>query len=1055
MAESAVVYPRQLSLDSSNGGGDGGVIVDGGSKSAIKRKDEREVWSWQWGETMVLSAPLSNPSAEALCSASLAEVARAGDDSAAHPQERHNTRIDGESERGCLADSLASDAVDNERLRAVLDETNLIIAGAPSACGTDSSRTVAASGSVATDNVQQGGDDSSSSDTGTRALNDKGSLVLEATVRQGEALVTNDGAEKQMAHRSSRDETNISNGSPPGPLLKPGPTPVEMGEVRANNPAPGIAGATKRRGVSFWSPTRSRRNVNTVPKPSALEAQSSDVGSSSRAIEAGPTTSDFTAGTVDGKPGDRRPSNGSRGKEGPDISEGTLPLIKKGSKNGGSGEQGRADDGSTGDSSKPLESLPGASIKMEGMDVAVTEMLVDKVKDDAAERSANAMRKGRLSFWSKINNRRNTIAKTGAAGSASKSGTVENSNCDEPATVSGANIVNVTPADKISRDDQSSTSSVVSESVIKGTAALDELEGRVDGNDGHEMSMGDSVNGPGGNGVDAAGTKQSKTSPGSLLKRSGASFWSPKRTRGSDVDIVRINPCEDGRASDAHDAAAATPSRLLPDASTKKQAPREKRGVNTGPTPSKGPIASDSTDVLLLEVWEVKDPNAPSPRAAQLLDVAGAENSGSDVQSSPAYLKDANSCGSLPLVAEVSDQSDSGDEPLSARSSTDKCPGDETAGALMPPIKNYLRTPETVCGLGMDDKGNDYSEVKLSNVQQVCADDGHVAVARDEVGSVDDDASILLGASAKTTLRQESSSCPLHVEGDGSKTEATSLLSECNASLRLSETDRKGSSCVDEGQVNDAGVHKKSGSDNNDGDDDDDASVVSQGSFENDLSMVGEASAKNARNGRRRRRGIFSSPFASPLKGGRTNRKRPPQQHPAPCELPSSDQQHSVPDRKRVPRAEGVSNPRSIDSLSPRTLNSVLWGRLTIPMADIPSTGRGESSSINDEQHGVGGFGLDCGDHLTSTANSDCSSVLSPSSARGGGPSSVLWMHLPWRDPERHARDQTGIRDRVDSSTGIFENSVDDSCWLDVRKPRGKLGNRVKGRVRLTWVGGC
>lgn len=518
-------------------------------------------------------------------------------------------------------------------------------------------------------------------------------------------------------------------------------------------------------------------------------------------------------------------------------------------------------------------------------------------------------------------------------------------------------------------------------------------------------------------------------------KAGGSFLWSPRRKGNKGAKKAEET---DGDAhGDPGSTATTTGLSLFPaEVASKASASRDPGARRRRRVPWKDSTAA--SDVMLLEIWQVKKgADVSSPRSTSAADVAvapgcGDGNTTADLSrharesEEPRYYSEADLDGmgesSHPLV------SGEGGESLPAKGSEHT-----------PPLGATVETAETAedpphaCDDDVNRPGTDVtggsSTIASATGEGCVEDDGTSAGNGDEVSALDDEASV----SSKSPTKKSSGRKRLvsflspskrgRAKGEvPSKLASSETESPRGSTLTVHDTREEGDK-----QREEPTVRAKGGRNASERDASETAPLDSRVSDSPERSSTddegddgeGSAAAKQSQEGRQ-----INPTFLSSYTRGR---KIAAQESPRPASQPKP----------------------------------VLWGRLTIRVADVLVAGRSRGASDDDHRLVDGRNVSDDGTGLAKgIAPPDCSqsrpSTLknvegSWSSAFGTG---LARRGLPKKKGASHTEAALGLKSARDGSTsglspsGTGLSAVDG--WFEVEHPKGRRGKWPKGRVHLT-----
>lgn len=500
----------------------------------------------------------------------------------------------------------------------------------------------------------------------------------------------------------------------------------------------------------------------------------------------------------------------------------------------------------------------------------------------------------------------------------------------------------------------------------------------------------------------------------SLHKKMGGSFWSPRRKGNGAAKTAEI----DSHARSDSGATATTGLRLPPEVTKKSSNSREQRGRQRRPEQLK---ASTTSDVVLLEVWEVKGATelSPCPTKEAVVPVTGCSDCKERVESPRARdFEHANSYSSLPLdgTEAASNCFGSGEEPLLAQTSEHAQPLSamvETTGDPPPANADNLETPAARSrGAG----------ITVLAKEQGCLDDDRIPVGGCGVSAAADEASVADIASTRNARRKRQILSPL---GRRIKGEGPSKLPSSAPLVASSETENtRGSLSTDnrndaEESARQEAEHLCERGETEISDpvlDSRVSNVPERGSTDDEGDAGDESTAKQAQ---QRRKTTFLSSY----------------------------------DRRKTTN----DSPRSA-AAKPKP---ILWGRLTIRVAEVLLAGRHRSA--DDDDSVINGRKLPSYDTVAmkTVPSPDGVPVRSPTVKTGeGSSSSVFGMRLARRGPKQHANGKVetlgsvSACDQLDeTASDLLPQTIGTSAvegWFEIEHPKGKKGKRAKGRVHLT-----
>ncbi|CAM9552267.1 unnamed protein product, partial [Ectocarpus fasciculatus] len=485
--------------------------------------------------------------------------------------------------------------------------------------------------------------------------------------------------------------------------------------------------------------------------------------------------------------------------------------------------------------------------------------------------------------------------------------------------------------------------------------------------------------------------------PGSLLKRAGASLWSPRSKGGSGPTGKprHTNEKYDGPVEVRRREQAGGPAAL------------------EEPSPP---------DVLVLEVWETNTPAALHPYTAQD-PTTGAPGRQRGVQSTHSHNRtENNSDSSLDLDAVAGDSDQRARRPQDQRQPVVTM--DKSRGGVSPTSADNLRDSGAERG-GITDCNDAKLDTDSSTPRRACADDDHhVSVVDGGVSVADDEASAASAATAENMRRRNPTLLLSPFKGRKKKKQDQSSLTSSELPLSSSETEATGDPGLDGGKdppqapVSDGG---KSGSEEDDDGEDEDVSFAT---FPSGISAAIETSPPKKARG---------SVFTIPFKGGRRNK--------------TSTQQQLAESTGR-----SASTPRA---------KPVLWGRLRIPVEGTILTRDKEIADTNVERAETALHALGGSTGTTGMATVGISANQTSTSERGSGSSCVFGVSVPGLDSKKKkTKDEADSlargAARVRVAGGTPSRSPPRSVfpcvdgWFEVGYPKGTRGKKVKGMVRLT-----
>lgn len=549
-------------------------------------------------------------------------------------------------------------------------------------------------------------------------------------------------------------------------------------------------------------------------------------------------------------------------------------------------------------------------------------------------------------------------------------------------------------------------------------------------------------------------------SPKRRRKRGGGVFWSHrnkastrsnKKEGHSDGNKKGGGADVDRHASDGH-GAAATKNPHLPAYTTGKKISCEKFRRRRSRAPLK---ARTSPDMLLVEVWEVNGSAAlkPSPMERDALVATrgynGFEGKGftHHVNLEETGMTDGASSGEKAPSSLISEH----EQHLAATFEKNK--------DSPPANRGVLHTLGASPGQGRDS----------NEAQQGYADNVHPKAMSDEVSDVGDESSVASAVSTKIPRPRRPSVFSSPSKGRRAKKKGWLKLPANGSPVTpsISETPRNSQPAIEEGDDdhpetpaeeeggqqgvdslggNGENIPERNGASDEDvGDEDDDTSVLSQAPITTELSAVIETPEKSAR----------KKIFSSPTKGLRPNKKSlsPFGWHRSDSELLDKPPETCGEKRLLLNRGKSGKDPKP-----------TLWGRLTIPVTNVPfSAGGGDADVMDDDGCLVNGqHVLSEGNGIKNLADSECSPDLSSTGQNVEGSSSVFGMSLPRlglkNKPARKGvdiLDGTSVAIRVtETASALFPqpspNTSAVESWFEVGHPKGKKGKEARGRMRLT-----
>lgn len=521
----------------------------------------------------------------------------------------------------------------------------------------------------------------------------------------------------------------------------------------------------------------------------------------------------------------------------------------------------------------------------------------------------------------------------------------------------------------------------------------------------------------------------------SLHKKAGnSSFWSPRRK--GNKGAKKAEAASDTHSDNDFGGTVTTGPCASVETTTKAS---HSGGQSAGRCRRAPPNVSTSTseDVMLVEVWEVKGAAASNPSAKmnEASAVAVPEcDDGETTEASP-HARDSEESNSnnrphLDGEKEAFNRLGSGEEPLPAQASGHARPLGatvETDGGPTPVNDDNSDNPAT---------GNrDVDTEGMVATAEGCVEDDRVPAVGDEISAVANGASVAAGGatSTKTSRGKLKFLFPSPLKKNrGPKGEVPPQLPQLEPPAAPSETETpQGPISIDDGsdttavrgQPEEATPDAKgkretseatldSGVPNvmeerstDDDDDDDDANEVD-----------GLCTARKAQ----RKRTTKTTSFLLSYKGKKTTTAK----------------------------------------VSPRSSTKakhVLWGRLTIRVADVLLAGTVKRLSDGDHLVGRQNVPASDGTDATETVSSSTRvSVESPAYRNGDGSSpSKFRVSMPRRGPMKDMSEQVETLGTIsagdepdDMATGPSPHASDG--WFEVEHPKGKHGKRAKGRVRLT-----
>jgi len=537
------------------------------------------------------------------------------------------------------------------------------------------------------------------------------------------------------------------------------------------------------------------------------------------------------------------------------------------------------------------------------------------------------------------------------------------------------------------------------------------------------------------------------------MRGEGGSFWNPRRKynrrnrAGQDVN-------QKNGGSDAGDRACSNPEATATDSphGTSKVANESRISLSQhGRRRRRAPLKTSALqDVLLIEIWEMKGSVVVESCLEQDVKLPPVERGGHEERERSAPPCDpkgiaGNSSNPLDAVEEASDRYDSDAEPLTGTISDHNGP---TATAGDSGESASARDPSRHC-----DDANVSSSVQAMQSRRV-DDDLMQTASIDGVPPPDDEPSSVAPTDPAKTARRRTALFSLPFRGRRTKTEGPSKppLKQGPRLVQVSGTEppqylRLAGGADGNGDGPDAPVFDKDAGRQKEA-----ATLCERGEGEmheatlgSNASSVQEETGTDDEDGdgegdgdgddddgflaKRRVRRIESSFFSS-FKGRKSN--------------------------KNSPRPAGG---RSGDNLKP-----VLWGRLTMPVADAMHSGMDRPSedfheSLVNGQKVLNGVT----DGANKAASDRLPDIRTTKNDVEDGPSPSMFGNIISRGKKQKNEEVYVIQTskEVGSIVGAASESQQRptsssavESWFDVRHPNGKPGERAKGRLRMTLTCG-
>lgn len=504
----------------------------------------------------------------------------------------------------------------------------------------------------------------------------------------------------------------------------------------------------------------------------------------------------------------------------------------------------------------------------------------------------------------------------------------------------------------------------------------------------------------------------------SLRNKTVGSFWSPRRKGNGGGKNVETG-------SHARSDPAATATTGLRDSVEVASKPGKWRGQSARRRRRAPSKASAPSDVMLLELWQVQGAAAMStcPKNDAIVTATNCSDCNGGVGAS--YTGDSEETITHHQPALVDGMGDtsyrcgSAEEPLTARASEQTQPVDAMAEAVGDRLQGFREKLEAAPG----SRGSD----TVLATEGGCVDGDRIPVIGNGITTVDDKASSAGTTSTKNARRKRPILFPSARKDRKAKGEGPSKLPSSGPSVASSETGTpRGSLLAAHGNDDEEGGRREAATPRENGEREISETALEYGA----RNVPGESSTD----------GEHSDGDASTTKKQAQTRRKPS------IFLSSYKGRKTTKDRTR----------------SAANLKPVLWGRVTIRVADVLLAGRRRSAdndvSLIDKRDSPR-------DGAVMTPSVPLLDRLPVRSApmlnsRDLSSSSVFGMSLTRRGPRKRSDEETGTLGSLsagdqldDDPPGLSLHAADPSAvdgWFEVEHPKGKQGKRAKGRLRLT-----